>query len=125
MSEIVYPCLPELSNSTASFQPQIQKIVVPKMGRLFAAGDSDVKRSVPYLFPWTRLLMVNKREFCILVIPQLSGKFVARTSTNRFSATGQGDTEEDAMQDIEDAIESLMEEEVSPSGDVAWPEDCR
>jgi len=123
MSKMVYPCLPELADSTIPFQPQ--ELIVLEMGHLFASGDSGTKLQLPYLIPWTRFLTIDRKDFCILIVPQLSGKFVARTSTTKFNATGQGNTEDEALQDIKDAIESLIEEEANPSGDVTWPEDCR
>jgi predicted RNase H-like HicB family nuclease len=123
----VYQCpIPELADSTSLFQPKIHELIIPEMGRLFSSADSNFpKVPVPYLFPWIRPLTINCREFCILIVPQPSGRFVARTSTRKFNATGQGKTEADALQDIKDAIELLMEEEASPSGDATWPEDCQ
>ncbi|MCK4820425.1 type II toxin-antitoxin system HicB family antitoxin [bacterium] len=40
-------------------------------------------------------------------------------------ATGQGETEDEAIKDIQDAIELLKEEEMNPSGDVEWPMEFR
>jgi len=40
-------------------------------------------------------------------------------------AVGQGETEEDAIRDIQLAMELLKEEEKDPSGDVPWPEEFR
>jgi len=123
MSELVYPCQPELSNSTIGFESRFRITTILEMERLFTNADSDVKRPLPYLFPWTKLLKINDRVFCILIIPQHTGRFVARTSTSNFNATGQGDTEEEALRDIKEAIELLIEEANNPSGDAQWPED--
>ena len=40
-------------------------------------------------------------------------------------AIGQGETEEEAIRDIQEAIALLKEEEMNPSGDQPWPENFR
>lgn len=126
MSEILYLCGTEFADSSLQFRPQLGEIRVPEMGRLFGETDSaNIPQPFPYLVPWTRQLRINNAEYCILILPQSSGRFVTRTSTKRFNATGQGQTEEEALKDIEEAIKLLIEEENSPSGDTSWPEDFR
>ena len=59
-----------------------------------------------------------------LLEDQTEGGFVV-TSFTYPGATGQGETEDEAIKDIQDAIELLKEEEMNPSGDVEWPMEFR
>lgn len=123
MNGMMYPCSLETADSTDIFKLQIQEIVVPEMGRLFVDADSSIRGQLPYLFPWRKTLEVGDKEFCILIIPQLSGQFVTRASTEKLNANGQGRTEEEALENIKEVIELLLEEEQNLGGEVAWPED--
>jgi len=125
VSESELFCLsePDLFDSAILFQPIIRELVISPMGIAFPTSDSDNKISPPYLFPSPRSLTIRNEIFCILIIPQLTGRVVARTSTGKFNATGQGDNEEAALQDISEALELLLEEEANPSGDINWPQD--
>jgi len=67
------------------------------------------------------MLEVQGQFFSVRVIPQDEGGFVARVTTPEFSATGQGETEEEALQDIKSAIELLMEEDSEDEGTGRWP----
>ena len=49
--------------------------------------------------------------------------YVARFASKRFNATGQGKTEEEALEDIRAAIELLLEEEEHPTNEDTWPRD--
>lgn len=113
-------------DSNEKYKPRLP-VILPKlkMGSIFLEGDSAVQ--IPLPFPLVRIepLEVRGKFFSVHIIPQPSGRFVARVSTNRFNATGQGETIEDALQDIKSAIELLMDEESHPSGEVPWPEDYR
>jgi predicted RNase H-like HicB family nuclease len=114
----------ESDNSSDLFQTQAKQIPIPQVSPLEQQPSlEEIRSSYPYFLNWRRPLEINDRVFSVLIIPQVSGNFVARTSTSRFSATGQGRNEEEAMEDIRSAIEILMEEEASPSGDAEWPED--
>jgi predicted RNase H-like HicB family nuclease len=124
MSEMISLYELELADSSFLFQRRTE-ILVPRIDRIFAKDDSNLKGPFPYFLPWRRSLEVNNRMFIILIIPQANGKFVARTSTSKFNATGQGRSEGEALQNIKSAIELLMEEDLNPSGDVPWPEDYR
>lgn len=55
---------------------------------------------------------------------QDEGGFVA-FSLEYPGAVGQGETEDDAIQDIKSAIELLTEEESNPSRDIPWPKNFR
>lgn len=55
---------------------------------------------------------------------QDEGGFVA-FSFEYPGAIGQGETEDEALQDINSAIELLKEEKSNPSCDVPWPKDFR
>jgi len=114
----------ELDNSSDLFKAELPVTILRTLPQLPPDSD-EIKSSFPYFLTWKRQLEVNNRRFSILIIPQATGNFVARVSTADFNASGQGRTEEEAMLDIESAIETLMEEETSPSGDVEWPEDYR
>ena len=97
----------------------------PKTGaKISKKADIKLKNTSFSLFI-TRYLTVRREIFEVHIFPQLEGNYVSRMVTNRFNATGQGKTEEEAIADIKDAIETLIEEEANPSGDVQWPEDYR
>jgi len=72
-----------------------------------------------------RLLEVQGRFFPILIMPESEEMFIARAETESFNATGQGATEEEALADVQAAIELLLEEEANPSEGLPWPEDYR
>lgn len=56
--------------------------------------------------------------------PEPEGGFITYSSEYT-GAIGQGETEEEAIRDIQEAIAVLMEEEKNPSGDQPWPENFR
>lgn len=126
MSQIMFPIGLEEDDSNVVHQPSLP-IILPSLdlGHIFPEADADIKVSILPIFPSIEPLEVGGQIFPILVIPQIDGKMVTRISTSRFNATGQGDTEEEALNDIKSAIELLLEEEANPSGDVQWPENCR
>lgn len=95
-----------------------------RIGDIFIDADTDIKVSFMVL-PSIQSLEVKGALFSVLMVPQIDGGVVVRTSTNSFNASGQGRNKEEALQNIKSAIELLLEEEASPSGDVAWPEDFR
>lgn len=111
-------------NSDSAFQvplnliPSLMNNLVPDLEEIV-----ESKEEFPYYLTWIKPLEISGREFSVLIIPQATGQYVARASTSGFNATGQGRTEEEAVQDIRSAIETLLEEEAHPSGDVEWPED--
>jgi predicted RNase H-like HicB family nuclease len=115
----------ESDDSSDIFRTQAESFVIPQVQPLQPTGLEEIKSAFPYFLIWRRPLEINDQVFSILIIPQVTGNFVARTSTNKFNATGQGRNEEEAMRDIRSAIEILLEEETSPSGDTEWPDDCR
>lgn len=117
--------LGEIQADNSSDLFKIQQVPITQVLVQPSADFEEIKISFPYFLTWVRPLEVNDRLFTILVIPQTTGNFVARTSTAKFNAIGQGKTEEEAMLDIKSAIETLMEEEANPSEDVEWPEDYR
>ena len=126
MRQVMFPIGLEEDNSSVAYQPS-PPIILPSVDleHIFPEGDADIKVPILPLFPSIEPLEVGGQIFPILVIPQIDGKVVTRISASRFNATGQGDTEEEALSDIKSAIELLLEEEANPSGDVQWPENCR
>ena len=115
-----------LDDSSDLFVTEIEQIPIPKLPSPIPQLESEeIKSAFPYFLVWRRPLEVSDQVFSILIIPQVTGNFVARTSTSTFNAIGQGRTEEEALQDIKSAIEALMEEDANPSGDVEWPENCQ
>lgn len=116
----------ESDDSSVMFQTQMKPIPITPVDPFQQPTNfEEIKSSFPYFLAWRRPLDINDQVFSILILPQATGNIVARASTSRFSATGQGRTEEEAMKDIRSAIEVLLEEETNPSGDTEWPEDCR
>jgi len=116
----------ESDDSSDKFQTQVKPIPITPVDALQQPTNlEEIKSSFPYFLAWRRPLEINDQAFSILILPQASGIFVARASTSRFNATGQGRNEEEAMRDVRSAIEILLEEEINPSGDTEWPEDCR
>ena len=119
-------CQPELSedSSNATFNAT-KTVVLPDLAlrRLFDSDDSDIAPSSRILAPFNVFLDVRKLTFEVLTIPQLDGSFVTRAVTERFCANGQGETLEEALQDIKEAIDLLLEENENPSGDAPWPKD--
>ena len=90
---------------------------------LYAAKITGEKET--RVCPHLKIVRIKKRQFCVSIIPQQSGKFVARAETSNFNATGQGETEAEAIQDITRAIKLLIDEEQHPSGEQEWPENYR
>ena len=74
-------------------------------------------------FQFSRIRIINVREqfFPILVCPEPDGGYITRIETPKYNATGQGETEEEAIKDITFAIELLMDEDKDPSGEIPWP----
>ncbi len=91
---------------------------------LFLERLPDLRVMVPPRIT-ARLLNVKGQFFPVLILAETEELFVARTETESFSATGQGATEEEALADVQSAIELLLEEEANPSEDLPWPEDFR
>ncbi|MCJ7610173.1 type II toxin-antitoxin system HicB family antitoxin [Candidatus Bathyarchaeota archaeon] len=56
-----------------------------------------------------RNIEVNHQDFTVLSQPLEDGCFMARTSSPKFNAIGQGDSEEEAIEDLRDAILALQE----------------
>jgi len=124
MSQVTLPIgLKEDDSNT--YQPRLIVRSYKMEDLFFGEADADVKVLIPYPFPSILPLEVRGELFSILLIPQTDGGTVARIATDRFNATGQGETEKEALRDIKSAIELLMEEESNPSGDVPWPENCQ
>lgn len=113
----------EKDNSNEAYKLRLP-IYSYQMGSIFPDADAT-KRLSPFPIASIQQLKVRNKLFSIFLIQSLDGGCIARTSTSTFSASGQGDTEEEALQDIRSAIELLMEEESNPSGDVSWPENYR
>lgn len=59
--------------------------------------------------PKLRILQVGDLSLLIETSLQIEGGYVAEASTPEFDAIGQGETEEEALQDIRHAIEILKE----------------
>lgn len=126
MAQVMFPLGLERDNSDIVYQPSLPITLLPlDIGDIFVDADADIKVSFPPLLPSIQPLEVRGQIFSVLMIPQANGKIVTRTSTSRFDATGQGDSEGEALNDIKSAIELLLEEEANPSGDVPWPENFR
>ena len=70
-----------------------------------------------------RFLQIQGQFFPIDVVLQEEGGYMARYSNEKFAANGQGETEEEALEDIRSAIELLLEEETNPSRDLPWPKE--
>jgi len=123
MKQIILPIDVEKDNSSAIYQPPARLQIRPyRMGKVYGEADAGIEVAFPFPLPSLLPLEVKGQIFSVLAISQMDGSIVTRTSTSRFNATGQGKTEEEALQDIKSAIELLMEEEANPSGDVPWPE---
>ena len=84
--------------------------------------NSDQSVKSPYQVRRT-YLEVRGLLFPIAFISHADEGFIVRVSTQTFSATGQGETHYEALQDIKSAIELLLEEEENPSRETEWPED--
>lgn len=125
MSQIMFPFGLEKDDSSVYEPSEPLTLPLLDLGHIYAEADADIKVPIPPIFPSIQPLEVRGAIFSILIIPQIDRKVVTRISTSKFNATGQGDTEEEALNDIKSAIELLLEEEVNPSGDVQWPENYR
>lgn len=120
-------CRPSVifDTSNAIFNPVsiIIPVFRPERNYLDNADRNTVasKLLISYIVP----VNVGGLSFQVLTIPQVDGSFVTRAITENFNANGQGNTEEEALADIKDALELLLEEVDNPSGDVSWPKDCQ
>ena len=70
-----------------------------------------------------KFLQIQGQFFPIDVVLQEEGGYMARYSNEKFAANGQGETEEEALEDIRSAIELLLEEETNSSRDLLWPKE--
>jgi predicted RNase H-like HicB family nuclease len=123
MTQKLLPVALEKDNSNDKF---VANLVLKSWDliEVFTSADSDIEKPTPpILVTSVKPLEVKGRIFETLVLPQLDKSFVIKVNTESFHATGQGDSEEKAMNDIKEAIELLLEEEENPSGDIPWPED--
>jgi len=116
----------DMDDSSGRYQHPSPIIQVSRIERVFVEADANANIKIPISFPSLQLrtIVVDRKFFAVLLIPQTEGGFVTRIITSKFNATGQGKTEEEALEDIKAAIGLLKEEESNPSGDVPWPEDC-
>jgi predicted RNase H-like HicB family nuclease len=55
------------------------------------------------------LIEVKHQDFVVISEPVEDGCFMAKTSSPKFNAIGQGDTEEEAVRDLREAIVALQE----------------
>lgn len=120
-------CISRLSKDTSNSMFNPLGIVIPifRKNNLFNFDNAITIRVNPKpLIPYLAQLQVKSLSLNALIIPQSDGSFVARAETNNFCANGQGETEEEVLKDIKDAVEILLEESEHPSGDVPWPNDC-
>ena len=89
-------------------------------------GDRSIRINIFPSFqiydPTTSIIDMCKSE-AIIIQPEDDG-FIAK-SINYPGAFGQGDTEQEAYEDIQKAIELLNEERYNPSGNVEWPPEYR
>jgi len=116
-------CISELSmgTSNATFNPS--EVIIPNFHADIFDFDNSIKIMPKTLTPYLRQVEVRGVLLGTLVIPQSDGSFVARSETDSFCANGQGETEEEALRDIKEAIAILLEETENPSGEVPWPND--
>jgi predicted RNase H-like HicB family nuclease len=112
-------------SSNAVFNPAKASVLPVLPEGLLYNTDADVLPSPKILLPFYVPVDVRDQTFEVLTIPQADGSFVTRTVTEHFSANGQGKTGKEALQNIKEAIELLIEESENPSGDVPWPKDCQ
>ena len=118
-------CLSPLGTDTSNiiFNPKTISVFLKPFQKFLNEADankSNVKKIINlYYVP----LDIRTLTFEVLTIPQEDNSFVTRVVTDQFCANGQGNTEEEALQDISEAINLLLEEEQNPSGEVPWPID--
>lgn len=56
-----------------------------------------------------RILEIREQLFRVVVVTE-DGLYISRVETEAFNASGQGETEEEALKDIKSAIELLLED---------------
>lgn len=77
-------------------------------------GAHEIKQGTPFanlsrFDPRLHVLKIGDLTLLAEVILQVDGGYVSKASASRFDAIGQGDTEEEAIEDIKCAIRLLKE----------------
>ena len=80
--------------------------IVPPLESLEIGKDETLK-DMSKFSPKLRILKVADLSLLVEISLQIEGGYVAKGSTPEFDAVGQGETEEEATEDIRHAIELL------------------
>ena len=83
-------------------------LIVPALQSIEIRKDEPLK-DLSKFSPKLRVLKVGDLSLLVEISLQIEGGYVARSSTLEFDAVGQGETEEEATEDIRHAIELLKE----------------
>lgn len=98
----------EFDTEGTSILPQMSSLAVHPLEGVEIIEDEPLK-DLSKFSPKLRILKVGDLSLLVDINLQIDGGYVAKTSALEFDAVGQGETEEEALQDIVYAIELLKE----------------